>query len=93
MVADPAPAPAETVSRPAPKPEVEPAPAFKRFVLEMRVNGVFQGDPRRAIINGRTVRPGELLDHDRGIVFHGIDPEKKLILMRGAGGSRMTRKY
>jgi hypothetical protein len=33
------------------------------------------------------------LDHDRGIVFHGIDPEKKLILMRGAGGSRMTRKY
>ena len=28
-----------------------------------------------------------------GIVFHGIDPEKKLILMRGAGGSRMAQKY
>jgi hypothetical protein len=89
----PALAPAETVPPPAPEPEVEPSPAFKRFVLEMRVNGVFQGDPPRALINGRTVRPGEFLDNGLGIVFHGIDPEKKLILMRDANGSRMTRKY
>lgn len=78
---------------PEPEPEVEPTAAFKRFVLEMRVNGVFQGEPPRALINGRTVRPGEFLDNGLGIVFHGIDPEKKLILMRDANGARMTRKY
>ncbi len=91
-----APAAASTpveVAPPPPEPEVEPTPAFKRFVLEMRVNGVFQGDPPRALINGRTVRPGEFLDNGLGIVFHGIDPEKKLILMRDANGARMTRKY
>lgn len=87
------PAPAEAVPAPEPEPEVEPSPAFKRFVLEMRVNGVFQGDPPRALINGRTVRPGEFLDNGLGIVFHGIDPEKKLILMRDANGARLTRKY
>ncbi len=90
-------APAPAAEAPAvvapPEPEVEPTPAFKRFVLEMRVNGVFQGDPPRALINGRTVRPGEFLDNGLGIVFHGIDPEKKLILMRDANGARMTRKY
>lgn len=78
---------------PPPEPEMEPSAGFKRFVLEMRVNGVFQGDPPRALINGRTVRPGEFLDNGLGIVFIGIDAEKKLILMRDANGAHMTRKY
>jgi len=76
-----------------PEPEPEMSAAFHRFVTEMRVNGVFQGDPPRALVNGRMVRAGEPLDMGLGIVFTGIDAEKHLILMREPSGARATKKY
>lgn len=76
-----------------PAPEPEMSEAFHRFVTEMRVSGVFQGNPPRALVNGRMVRGGDPLDLGLGIVFTGIDAEKHLILMQEPSGARAAKKY
>lgn len=83
--------PVRAEASPAPEPEI--SEAFHRFVTEMRVSGVFQGNPPRALVNGRMVRAGESLDLGLGIVFTGIDAENHLILMQEPLGARAAKKY
>lgn len=93
----PAPASGVMVAMPprveTPPPAPEPSAAFTRFVTEMRISGVFQGDPPRALINGRTIRAGEPIDIGLGIVFVGLDVDRRLILMREASGATAAKKY
>jgi hypothetical protein len=97
--ATPSPAAADGVMAAMPPRVEEPAPApvpsaaFTRFVTEMRISGVFQGDPPRALINGRTIRAGEPIDIGLGIVFTGIDVDRRLILIREASGAVAAKKY
>lgn len=67
--------------------------AFKRFVADARITGVFQGTPPRALINGRTVRAGEVVDLALGVVFDSIDSEAKTITFKDRAGNPATRKY
>jgi hypothetical protein len=80
------------VEPPAP-PAPAPSDAFTRFVTDMRISGVFQGEPPRALVNGRTVRAGETIDLGLGIVFVGIDADRRLILMREPSGALAAKKY
>ena len=80
------------IDPPAP-PAPEPSDAFTRFVTDMRISGVFQGEPPRALINGRTIRAGETIDLGLGIVFVGIDADRRLILMREPSGALAAKKY
>ncbi len=66
---------------------------FRTFVSAARINGVFQGNPPRALINGRTIRAGEAADMVLGIVFDSVDPEKKTITFKDRTGATLTRKY
>jgi hypothetical protein len=66
---------------------------FRAFVAGARINGVFQGEPPRALINGRTVRAGEAVDNLLGIVFDGVDSEMKTITFKDRSGATITRKY
>lgn len=66
---------------------------FRAFVSAARINGVFQGNPPRALINGRTIRAGESADTVLGIVFESVDPEKKTITFKDRSGATITRKY
>jgi cytoskeletal protein RodZ len=72
---------------------VEASPAFSAFVAEMRINGVFQGSPARALINGHTYREGQLVDPGLGIVFDHIEPATKQIVFRDQSGATVSRKY
>ena len=67
--------------------------AFKRFVADARITGVFQGTPARALINGRTIRAGEVVDQTLGVVFDSIDAENKTITFKDRAGIPATRKY
>jgi len=58
---------------------------FKRFVADARITGVFQGTPPRALINGRMIRAGEMVDQTLG-VFDSIDAEKKTITFEDRTG-------
>jgi len=69
------------------------SPAFRSFAANARVGGVFQGNPPRAFINGRTVRAGDTVDSGLGIVFDGIDAEKKILIFKDRSGAVVVRKY
>lgn len=72
---------------------VEASPAFQSFVAEMRINGVFQGSPARALINGRTYNEGEIVEPTLGISFAGVEPDEKQIVFRDPSGAIVKRKY
>jgi hypothetical protein len=90
----PAPAPAPSAP-PPPAPVVVPkaSNAFKAFVSEAKISGVFQGTPPRALINGRTVRAGELVNKELGVSFESIDVSTKTITFVDEAGARVSRRY
>jgi hypothetical protein len=67
--------------------------AFQSWVGNVRINGVFQGSPARALINGRTVRVGQTVDDALGIVFYKVDAENRMIVFRDATGATISRRY
>ncbi len=87
-------APEEQLSTPV-LPGRTPAinPAFVAFADALRINGVFQGTPARAHINGRTVRSGAILDGVLGVVFTGIDVTTREILLQDPSGAIIRKKY
>ncbi|HEY0946031.1 MAG TPA: hypothetical protein VGD81_12220 [Opitutaceae bacterium] len=72
---------------------VAASPAFKTYVTAARINGVFQGNPPRALINGRTVRAGDMLDTTLGVVFERIDASRKLVFFKDQSGAVLAKKY
>lgn len=69
------------------------SPAFQAWVTNARINGVFQGVPPRALINGRTVRAGQIIDDALGITFDSFDPETKTLTFRDPTGATVSRRY
>ncbi len=69
------------------------SPAFRSWVANARINGVFQGNPARALINGRTFRAGQTLDAELGIVFVGLTDDAKSIVFRDTSGATVTRRF
>lgn len=69
------------------------SPAFRAWVAAVRINGVFQGPPARALINGRTVRAGQTVDEVLGIVFDRVEADNRSIVFRDASGATIARKY
>lgn len=74
-------------------PGAEASAEFKAFVTSARINGVFQGNPPRALINGRTVRAGDLLDSTLGVVFQRVDASRKLVFFKDQTGAVVAKKY
>jgi hypothetical protein len=66
---------------------------FRAFVANADVGGVFQGTPSRALINGRIIREGQVIDDTLGIMFERIDAEKKVIYFKDATGAEVSRNY
>ncbi len=102
-------APAEAAATPAPVAAPVPAepqtvhidiaptesasPAFKAFISGLRVSGVFQGAHPRVLIGSRTYEVDEVVNEDLGIVFVGVDPERKLVLFKDGTGVTLVKKY
>jgi hypothetical protein len=71
----------------------EASAAFRSFVANAKVSGVFQGDPPRAFINGRLARVGEVIEPALGIVFNGVDSRRTQLLFKDKTGATVARKY
>jgi hypothetical protein len=69
------------------------SPAFRSFVANAKVSGVFQGNPARAMINGRLFRTGDTVDANLGITFNGIDSERHSLVFKDKTGATVGRKY
>jgi hypothetical protein len=86
-------APGVTANMGVPISNIGASPEFRAFVANVKISGVFQGANSRALINGRMTRVGEPVDSTLGVIFEGIDPEKKQIIFKDASGATATRKY
>ncbi|MEO6246361.1 MAG: hypothetical protein ABIQ12_13080 [Opitutaceae bacterium] len=69
------------------------SPEFRTFVANAKVSGVFQGAPSRAMINGKLTRAGETVEPGLGIIFDGLDTEKKYLIFRDRSGAIISRRY
>lgn len=91
--------PSADLSKPAAKSEpvvvriATPSAAFRSLIVNLKVSGVFQGEPSRALLNGRMVHEGEFLDNGLGIRFTSIDSAHKLLLFEDSSGATMQRRY
>jgi hypothetical protein len=69
------------------------SPAFRTWVAQARIGGVFQGSPARALINKRTVSEGQMVDETLEITFVGLDLAARTIVFRDRTGVTVVRKY
>jgi len=67
--------------------------AFRSYVANATIGGVFQGVPSRALINGTVVREGQVLDSALGIAFERVDPDKKIIYFKDYTGAVVSKGY
>jgi hypothetical protein len=67
--------------------------AFRAWTDDARITGVVSGTAPRAIINGRLVRPGDMVDAAQGIIFDGVDAERKLVVFRNREGVFTNKPY
>ena len=86
-------APGVTVTTEAVEAEVEASQAFRTFVADAKISGVFQGTPSRAFINGRLIRVGEVVDSSLGVRFESVDPATKTIVFKDTTGAKVARRY
>ncbi|MEO6002710.1 MAG: hypothetical protein ABIZ04_06510 [Opitutus sp.] len=68
-------------------------PAFRNWVAQARISGVFKGTPPRVLINGRTTSAGQMVDELLEITFDGIDPLGKSLIFRDRSGATVLRKF
>jgi len=66
---------------------------FRAWAGRARISGVFQGSPPRALINGRTVSAGEIVDDALSITFDSFDAATKMIVFRDSTGATVARKF
>lgn len=69
------------------------SPAFKAWVAQAKISGVFHGSPARALVNGRTFRSGQVADETLGITFDHLDDETKSIVFKDRTGATVARRY
>lgn len=92
--------PPVAVSSPAAEEEapvpVGPPPVsqeFRQFVITLRINGVFQGENARAMLNGKTYSIGDVVDPKLNITFIKVDPDTKQLTFRDGTGATFSRRY
>jgi hypothetical protein len=77
--------------------QIQAAPAaseaFRTFVANASIGGVFQGTPSRAIVNGRIVREGQVIDNQLGVMFDRIDAAKKMIYFKDSTSAEVSKNY
>jgi len=69
------------------------SPQFRAWVESVRVTGVITGASPKAIINGRLVRPGDMIDATEAIMLDTINAEQKLLVFRNRSGATLSKPY
>lgn len=76
-----------------PPPPPQANARFVRYAEALRVSGVFQGSPARALVDGRLVRSGDVVEPNLGVSFVGVDAETKHLILQDGSGAQVRVKY
>lgn len=71
----------------------ELSPAFRAYVGNAKISSVIGGPSPKATINGRVIRPGEVVDGSLGIVLDGVDPDGRQLMFKDKSGVVLIRRY
>jgi hypothetical protein len=85
-------APGLTASAPI-EPGADAGAEFRLLVANLKIKGVFLGDPPRAVINGRLMRAGERVDSELGVTFEGLDADRSRLIFKDRTGATIQRKF
>ncbi len=69
------------------------SPAFIQFAETLKVSGVLQGSPAKAMMNGRLFRAGTIIDPELGVMFVSVDGSSNRILLRDKTGAELRLAY
>lgn len=69
----------------------EASAAFRTFVTNIRVSGVVGGASPKALINGRLVRAGEVVEPNLGVTFDGVKGNQ--LIFKDRSGATAQRRY
>ena len=83
------PLPTEQTTRPTPAPSEE----FKSFILKLRIDGVFDGNPRRILVGKDVTRVGQLVPGVLRIRLVAVDLEGKIAVFEDPSGARISKIY
>jgi hypothetical protein len=70
-----------------------PSAALVRYGETLRLSAVIQGNPGRAMINGRAYRAGDLLEPELGITLGAVDADRRTLVLRERSGSEVRVGY
>lgn len=68
-------------------------PEFVAFVEALKVSSVMDGNPAKAMFNGRVIRAGDLIDATSGVRFSGVNGVKKHLILNDQSGAEVYRAY
>jgi len=71
----------------------EPSARFIKWGTTLKISGVFNGSPSRALIEGRLIREGEEIEPIMGVTFEGVDAAGKQIILRDRTGAKVMLRY
>lgn len=72
-----------------------PAPSreFTRFVEGLKITGVLQGNPVRAIVDGRVLLMGDLVEVSREVRLAGQDVANRRLIFEDRTGAQASARY
>jgi hypothetical protein len=68
------------------------SPAFRAWVMGLKIGGVRAGETPRIFIERSAYSPGDLVNPSLGIVFAGYNAEKRLLIFRDPTGATVERR-
>jgi hypothetical protein len=64
---------------------------FRTYVANLHVTGAAGGSAQRALINGRLIRKGEMVDSNLGVTFEGVQGSE--LVFKDRSGAIVKRRY
>lgn len=79
----------------SPSPVTAPLPnsRFVRYAEALVVSGVFQGEPARALVDGRIIRTGDLIEPMLAVTFIGVDTTARQLILEDKSGAQVRVRY
>lgn len=81
------------ITSPAIADTIEAGESFITWAMNVKVSGIFPGNPARVMLNDRLTRAGDPAHVRLGITFVGLDTENRLMLFRDKAGASVARSY
>ena len=72
---------------------IEPTTDFRRWAADLAVRGIRQGEITRVFINDLAIDIGDIVNHQLGITFEGLDEADTVLIFSDTTGALVTKFY